>query len=86
MYDQISRTRYKGDSQDYLTMMEPLNIRIRQCGILWQKALKMDLPAWLRDKMALGNKKWDFHDDEYLKPITATSIAHKDREQEKKDE
>jgi hypothetical protein len=36
--------------------------------------------------MALGNKKRDFDNDEYIKLIRATSIAYEEREQEKKDE
>jgi hypothetical protein len=82
----MSCTQYESDVQDYLTKMETLNIRICLCGIPWQKALKTGLPAWFRDKMALGNKKRDFDDDEYIELIRATGIAYEEREQEKKDE
>jgi hypothetical protein len=85
LHDQMSRTRYENDVQDYLTKMETLNIRVRLRGIPWQKALKTGLPAWFRDKMALGNKKRDFDDDEYIETHQSHRHCPREREQEKKD-
>jgi hypothetical protein len=46
----------------------------------------MGHPAWLRDKMALGNKTQDFDNDEFIELNRATSSAYEVREQELKDE